>query len=145
MGTNTAAAGKLNGGSQVTVPTGWAGGAQEAYIVVGWSANEGANWATVKAELAGAVLGTNATGNLTWTGGGLKNGGYVGATVIGNGESGGGPLSLPSYVLFGSAASAQGTPIIGPTEMYLVTIPEPTTFALAGLGAASLLIFRRRK
>jgi len=146
MATNTAAAGKLNAGSQVTVPTGWPGGAQEAYIVVGWSANEGSSWATVSSELAGAVLGTNASGNLYWSGGGLKSGGYVGATVIGNAESGGGPLSLPSFVLFGSAASGQGTPIIGSTELYLVSpVPEPTTFALAGLGAAAMLIFRRRK
>jgi hypothetical protein len=28
---------------------------------------------------------------------------------------------------------------------YIATIPEPTSFALAGLGAAALLIFRRRK
>jgi hypothetical protein len=145
MGTNTGSAGRLNAGSQVTVPTGWAGGAQEAYIIVGWSANEGSSWATVSGELTNAILGTNASGGLTWTGGGLKNGGYVGATVIGNAESGGGPLSLPSFVLFGNAASGQGTPVIGSTELYLVTIPEPTTFALAGLGAAAMLIFRRRK
>ena len=28
---------------------------------------------------------------------------------------------------------------------YYIIIPEPTTLALAGLGAAALLIFRRRK
>jgi hypothetical protein len=27
----------------------------------------------------------------------------------------------------------------------IATVPEPSTFALAGLGAAALLIFRRRK
>jgi hypothetical protein len=30
-------------------------------------------------------------------------------------------------------------------NIYMNTIPEPSTFVLAGLGAASLLIFRRRK
>jgi len=30
-------------------------------------------------------------------------------------------------------------------NMQFVNVPEPTTFALAGLGAAALVIFRRRK
>ena len=30
-------------------------------------------------------------------------------------------------------------------NLYIQSIPEPSTFALAGLGAAALLIFRRRK
>lgn len=28
---------------------------------------------------------------------------------------------------------------------FIIGIPEPSTFALAGLGAAALLLFRRRK
>jgi hypothetical protein len=53
--------------------------------------------------------------------------------------------------LFTSQALASGiaTPpnLIGLTSFNLtgVAIPEPSTFALAGLGAAALLIFRRRK
>jgi hypothetical protein len=31
------------------------------------------------------------------------------------------------------------------TDLVMTTVPEPTTLALAGLGAAALLIFRRRK
>ena len=30
-------------------------------------------------------------------------------------------------------------------EFNLYFVPEPSTFALAGLGAAALMIFRRRK
>jgi hypothetical protein len=30
-------------------------------------------------------------------------------------------------------------------KIQVSTVPEPTSFALAGLGAAALLIFRRRK
>jgi len=148
MGTNTTSAGRMNGGSGVSVPTGWAGGAQAAYIIVGWSTTEATSWAQLAGELQGAVLGVNsvAPGGLSWTGGGLKVGGYVGATVIGNAESGGGPQSLPSFVLFGAGANGQGTPVVGTTPLeVVVSVPEPTTFALAGLGAASLLIFRRRK
>jgi len=40
-----------------------------------------------------------------------------------------------------------GTPpnLVGLQSFNLYTIPEPTSFALAGLGAAALMIFRRRK
>jgi len=46
-----------------------------------------------------------------------------------------------------SAASPPGTPtdFTGMPAIVLVPVPEPSTFALAGLGAAALLIFRRRK
>jgi len=30
-------------------------------------------------------------------------------------------------------------------DLIMTTVPEPTTFALAGLGAAALMVFRRRK
>lgn len=35
--------------------------------------------------------------------------------------------------------------LVGLTSFSLVPVPEPSTMALAGLGAAALLIFRRRK
>jgi len=43
-----------------------------------------------------------------------------------------------------------GGPVLTPdmtgwTSFNIYTVPEPSTFVLAGLGAASLLIFRRRK
>jgi hypothetical protein len=40
--------------------------------------------------------------------------------------------------------SANTPPLMLPSSFNLYFIPEPTTFALAGLGAAALLIFRRR-
>ena len=36
-------------------------------------------------------------------------------------------------------------PMTGLTSFNLRVVPEPSTFALAGLGAAALMIFRRRK
>ena len=62
-----------------------------------------------------------------------------------------GPSTYPA--MWSSAAQstwAAGTfPVVGATgfgaiEVY-ATVPEPSMFALAGLGIASLLIFRRRK
>lgn len=43
----------------------------------------------------------------------------------------------------GSSNPAQN--LIGLTSFSIYTVPEPSTMALAGLGAAALLIFRRRK
>jgi len=60
---------------------------------------------------------------------------YFGASSIWSQATGGGgtPASLPvsTYTKF--------------TGVTLTPVPEPTTIALAGLGAASLLLFRRRK
>jgi hypothetical protein len=54
-----------------------------------------------------------------------------------------GVFSNPS----GGGGSPPTTPatLTGMPSMNLVAVPEPATFALAGLGLASLLIFRRRK
>jgi hypothetical protein len=54
---------------------------------------------------------------------------------------------LTSAALGGSLTD--GTPVANPNTVFtsfnIAQVPEPTTFALAGLGAAALLIFRRRK
>lgn len=47
------------------------------------------------------------------------------------------PTAAPNLVGLGNPATY--------TLTYNVAVPEPTSMALAGLGAASLLIFRRRK
>jgi hypothetical protein len=53
---------------------------------------------------------------------------------------------------FNAAASADGAPpatstLLAPLmqPFFLTAVPEPSTMVLAGLGAASLLLFRRRK
>lgn len=48
----------------------------------------------------------------------------------------------------GNALSITGNPATGSAwngDLVLVPVPEPTTIALSGLGAAALLLFRRRK
>ena len=48
-----------------------------------------------------------------------------------------------------TAPSVPQGPVVGLTgmnnDLVMMTVPEPSSFALAGLGAAALLIFRRRK
>jgi hypothetical protein len=140
--TNTAFAtgGRMGGpGGSSGVVANWPS-TRQSFIVVGWSAIEGTSWAQVSAELAGATFSGG-----KWTGGTLVPGGFIGATTIEAGVSG---LSTGAGVfsLFGSASGATGTPVTTQSDLFLVdTVPEPSSFALAGLGAAALMIFRRRK
>lgn len=54
-----------------------------------------------------------------------------------------------STIAFNSIVNAGGTALstwaAGPIAINYVPVPEPSSMALAGIGAASLLIFRRRK
>jgi hypothetical protein len=58
-------------------------------------------------------------------------------------------FSSPIIYTLGSSAAPGGSLGIGGISSFgvapVTAVPEPTTFALLGLGAASLLIFRRRK
>ena len=102
-----------------------------------------ANTAAAGAVIQGVVIG--------WTGTGAQDflAGY--AAALAQGAAGQFGVSNPFQVDTGDPTSVPpGTAgaITGPTGfqgLTLQTIPEPTSFALAGLGAAALLIFRRRK
>lgn len=127
--TNLATAGRLNGGANVATLQGWAPGETRSFAIAGWSSSLGRTWAEVSAQIS--------SGNY------LNPAGFIGVSGVGVGFAGGGPSSLPQAVMFGTAATAQvPTPITG---LNMLPIPEPSSFALAGLGAAALLIFRRRK
>jgi len=128
--TNLAVAGRFTGGANVAV-TGWAAGATKSYEVAIWSASLGHDfnpaWLTASAN------------DPVW-----GNGGVFGLSSIATGISGGaGVPASPSYNLFGGATGIQN----GFTANVVSggVVPEPTSMALAGLGAAALLIFRRRK
>jgi len=85
--------------------------------IVAWTGD----FATFQEASAGNAL-------LAWTGD-SNSGGMLGWTQpTGGGTSPGQPLVAGAY-----------------NGLVLAPIPEPSTFALAGLGAAALLIFRRRK
>jgi hypothetical protein len=131
LGTNTAA-GRMTasgpysatGSGGVVVP-GIAVGANASLVLIGWDVAHGGSTVqsfitAFNAGTAGLLYGRSAIGNI----------------VLGNGST------PPDSNLFGTTAGQVGGFSMGTIG---AVIPEPATFALAGLGAAAMLIFRRRK
>jgi len=116
--------------SSVQIP-GYAAGSTADFLVVGWSSTVGGTWAQAQA----------------WWNNGLPEINEAVGVLYNFGISSGGsqvlqPAGGPYNAVMGPAANGQvGGFALG---SYMV-VPEPTTFALAGLGAAALVIFRRRK
>jgi hypothetical protein len=114
-------------GGATTVP-GYGTTATADFAIVAWSANIGTTWAAAEAWWANGhpvAVGTE----------------YFGISTVAIDiplAPSGGPYNSP----WGLAASGA---IQGMDLNEYQTIPEPTTFALAGLGAAAVVIFRRRK
>jgi hypothetical protein len=123
LATNLASAGRLNGGTGIAVPGAPLGGTG-SILVRGWSLNLGSTWTAAATAWA---LGTP---------------GYLGSSAIASqflwgGDGGSGPV--PASPAFAGSSGIQTGVILH------ANVPEPTSMALAGLGAASLLLFRRRK
>jgi hypothetical protein len=139
----------LASGGRISGPSGtsgqaanWAPGVFQSFIVVGWSANEGANWAALSANLFGAHFnGTLWDNNGSF--GQLVNGGFLGASTVQQGAAGDAVGAAP-FSLFGSAGSAQGTPITTPTYLYTFG-PEPSSAAVATFGLIMFAIVRKHK
>jgi hypothetical protein len=123
-GTNSVAAGRFvqNGAVVPASPVGWAAGTTKFYEVAGWSGTLGSTFQASWLTTAPA--------------------GLFGVSGIGSGTAGGSDASgnsFPPLPLFGGATGIQ-------SGFNLTTsVPEPTSMALVGLGAAALMIFRRRK
>jgi hypothetical protein len=94
--------------------------------IKGWTASFGTDWATAQ--------GASASGNA-----------YFGATTpINVGPLG--PTTGPGIAFWTTASGTNPQLHAGGFAMFTTTtIPEPGTMALAGLGVATLMIFRRRK
>jgi len=108
-------------GSSTIVPT-VAGGTTTYFEVVGWSANLGTSLAQLETSLS------------------LGDVGYVGESSASGGLTLGNGALIPTPNLFAAAAPALQGFQLGP-----VVVPEPATMALAAIGGASLLLFRRKK
>lgn len=99
----------------------------------------------ISANLPGAVVATmqiqiRETGFAT-AGEAQSGGGYFGFSPIFTFK----PSSTIAYnSIINSGGTALSTWAPGQVVVGIAPVPEPTTFALAGLGSAALLIFRRR-
>jgi len=107
-------------------------------IMVGWSANLGATYAAALANAQNSAFLTAlqvAGSTAFW---GVSHVGFLEALAS---------TSAVGTTLFGNSTIAQGTPIsslLTPLDV-IAPVPEPGTLALAALGGASLLLFRRKK
>jgi len=129
--TNRTVAGYFGSPGAVTV-AGWAPGATMSYEVAVWSSSLGPTWKNTW---------VNANGTAPAAPGTFSPSGNFGLSGVGTGASGGlGTPATPPFSLFGGATGIQNGFNAAP-----VGVPEPSSMALAGLGAAALLIFRRRK
>jgi hypothetical protein len=129
-------AGRIAGGNPVTTLSQDTIAVDNQYVVLGWSGNvtngTAAGLAYVESTLS---LGSTALWTL-FPGVNPNTPGFVGLSNVGTGLGAVSPVQL----LFGGAGQ-----ITGFLNLYEVPVPEPATFALAGLGGLSLLLFRRRK
>lgn len=111
----------------------WANGTTMEVLMAGWSANLGVNWTNVLSELNGwssAQASVNGTAFF-----GLSNEGAFNPAA-----------ASPGTTPFGTAASGLiNSPNMQLYDLQTTAIPEPGTLALAALGGASLLLFRRKK
>ena len=118
-------------GGTVTVPTVAGGSAAWIQIDV-WDST-----------LGGTTTGaTDAQAKAYWLAG---HGNVWGASAFNYANDSGTPFSVTTA---NPNSNPPGTPspLVGLTAFSLAApVPEPSTFALAGLGAAALMIFRRRK
>jgi hypothetical protein len=136
--TNSNSAGRLtveNSNAGAAVP--WAAGVTDSIVLVGWSANLGTSWGAVSNELKSGTFGAVLAGQQ----------GFFGVTTTGFIAAG--ASSVAGATVFNSSpVDGTGTPIQSLlTQLYLlpVTVPEPTTIALAGLGGLALMLFRRQR
>jgi len=143
--TNSILAGRLtpvNPTTAAVMP--WASGVTNNIMMVGWSANLGQlgtgqeTWLNVSNILANWNTGFD---------GFLSGFAFFGESVTGYESPNG---ADPGQIFIGGGANAGGTPIQSLlTQLYMlpdtIVTPEPSTFALAGLGGLSLLFFRVRR
>jgi hypothetical protein len=141
---NTIAGGTLAGVQTIGTTAGLVAGTQVFSLGAGSNPND---TDFIQVFAWDSTYGNNALGAEA----ALVAGGYFGAFSAGNANTTYGAIGAAYSVILGATAGP-GTPIFTPTGSIGKCIvlqnsitPEPTTIALGGLGAAAMLLFRRRK
>jgi hypothetical protein len=111
-----AEAGYFADGTGVTLT----GSGQFLFEVVVWQTSAGASWNT--------AMGGSAVNSAAYI---LNGGSQYGVST--------------AFLLTPNNSPSPASALVGLTAFQLQTTPEPATFAIGGLGAAALLLFRRRK
>ena len=133
---STTSAGYAILGGSTSYQVNWAHGTTYSVMMVGWSANLGTTYAAALAN-----MNNWATDWSTVTGNGATQA-FFGVSSAGNfNPASGSPGTSP----FGPSGGLINSPNTQLFELAPVSAPEPGTMALAALGGASLLLFRRRK
>ena len=130
LGHNGSFAGRLNIGSGLSASNAPAGNVQN-WILVAWSTSLG-SWSQIE-----TALQTDSTSGLTGSG-------FIGWSLTGNGAAAAGTPATP-FIIQGTGTQAipGAFTLLGVSSV--APVPEPSTLALAAMGGASLLLFRRRK
>jgi len=111
-----------NSDGTTTVP-GQTGGGTYYFTIIGWSANLGTTYSL-------AVANLTAAGQM----------GYFGQSAVSGPITVGNGAAIPAPTLMGASPNIPAF-VLGSFN----NVPEPGTLALAALGGASLLLFRRKK
>jgi hypothetical protein len=126
-GTNTAAPGRFTGNpttDDVAVP-GYGAGTSADFVVVGWSANIGADWNSFRTWWNNGSPSDTSHGSFVW----------AGHSFVAEGVQLGGGL-IPPGTIFGA-----GTGQIPGFGLYM--IPEPSIPTLVGVVITAVIMFRR--
>jgi len=111
-------------------------GGSAQFVIVGWSANIGSTLAALEAWYANPI-------NNGWIG----QSQVTGLITVGNGDM----IPTPGLVSSSYLASMPDSPtfslgeVVAESPAAVMSIPEPSTMVLAGLGTLSLLALRRKK
>jgi len=128
MATNTQTIGRVAGvvlqpDGAVALPSGYSVGSTYSLMVIGWNT-----------AIGGSTLASFENAYGSGTAGLYYGASSVASILLGNGGT------TPNSTLFGTGVGQISGFTIAP-----VSVPEPTVFAISGLSAAAMLIFRRRK
>jgi hypothetical protein len=128
----------LAGTTATQIDPTYAGGTLDL-MVVGWSANLGTTFAGV-----GGVLSElqNWGGSFAQLQNAYFGESYVGQGVLSTSSASGTTIYAPAQTVGGFISNPSSSPMVLNS---LQAVPEPGTMALAALGGASLLLFRRKK